>query len=94
MEREALFSISPALYAKFRKLIHQQAGIWLNESRSALLCGRLSRRLRALKMSSLEDYYDLVVEPENHDERVAMINAIATNETRFFRDPRHFEFLE
>lgn len=94
MEREALFSISPTLYTKFQQLIHDEAGIWLGEAKSALLCGRLSRRLRALKLSSLEEYYDLVMEPQSRDERVAMVNAIATNETRFFRDPRHFEFLE
>lgn len=94
IEREALFSISPALYAKFQRLIHDEAGIWLGDGKSALLCGRLSRRLRALKMSSLEEYYELVVEHRHHDERVLMVDAIATNETRFFRDPRHFEFLE
>jgi chemotaxis protein methyltransferase CheR len=94
IEREALFSISPALYLKFQRLIHEEAGIWLGEAKSALLCGRLSRRLRALKMSSLEDYYEFVAQPHQEGERVAMIDAIATNETRFFRDPRHFEFLE
>jgi chemotaxis protein methyltransferase CheR len=94
MERESLFSISPDLYAKFRRLIHEEAGIWLGEGKSALLCGRLSRRLRALKMSSLDEYYELVTRPQQHDERVSMVNAISTNETRFFRDPRHFEFLE
>jgi chemotaxis protein methyltransferase CheR len=94
MEREALFSISAGLYTRFQKLIHQEAGIWLGESKSALLCGRLSRRLRALKMSSLEDYYEFVAHPNHNDERVAMVDAITTNETRFFRDPRHFEFLE
>jgi chemotaxis protein methyltransferase CheR len=94
MEREALFSISPALYTKFQKLVHQESGIWLGESKSALLCGRLSRRLRALKMSSLGDYYEFVSHPNHYEERVAMVDAITTNETRFFRDPRHFEFLE
>jgi chemotaxis protein methyltransferase CheR len=94
IEREALFSIAPALYTKFQRLIHDEAGIWLGDGKSALLCGRLSRRLRALKISSLEEYYELVVDPRHHDERVLMIDAIATNETRFFRDPRHFEFLE
>ena len=45
-------------------------------------------------MSSLDEYYDLVTLPDQHDERVLMVDAITTNETRFFRDPRHFEFLE
>jgi chemotaxis protein methyltransferase CheR len=87
-------SVSPALFGQFQQLIHQETGIWLGDTKSALLCGRLSRRLRVLKMSSLAEYYDLITLPDQHDERVLMIDAITTNETRFFRDPRHFEFLE
>jgi len=93
-EEAAGLSVSAALYAKFQKLIYQETGIWLGDSKTALLCGRLSRRLRALQMQTLDEYYDLVTLPEQDEERVAMIDAITTNETRFFRDPRHFEFLE
>jgi len=41
----------------------------------------------------LREYYQLVVEPDQHEERVLMIDAITTNETRFFRELRHFEYL-
>ncbi len=88
------FSVSPALFGKFQQLIHQETGIWLGDTKSALLCGRLSRRLRVLQIPSLDEYYELVTLADQHDERVLMIDAITTNETRFFRDPRHFEFLE
>jgi chemotaxis protein methyltransferase CheR len=87
-------SLTPALFGRFQRLIHQETGIWLGDSKSALLCGRLSRRLRVLQIPTLAEYYDLVTELDQHEERVAMIDAITTNETRFFRDPRHFEFLE
>ncbi|MGA7895939.1 MAG: CheR family methyltransferase, partial [Candidatus Sulfotelmatobacter sp.] len=59
----------------------------------ALLCGRLFRRLRALEITSLESYYECVSRPEQHEERARMIDAITTNETRFFREPRQFDFL-
>lgn len=88
------FSVTPALFAKFQRLIHQETGIWLGDSKSALLCGRLSRRLRALGLTTMDQYYDLVTLPAQHEERVSMIDAITTNETRFFREPRQFEFLE
>ena len=88
------FSVSPAAFGKFQQLIHRESGIWLGDSKSALLCGRLSKRLRMLQMSSLDEYYDLVTLPDQCSERALMIDAITTNETRFFRDPRHFEFLE
>lgn len=86
-------TVSAALFGKFQQLIYHETGIWLSESKTALLCGRLARRLRELNLSSLREYYQLVAEPHQHDERMLMIDAITTNETRFFREPKHFEYL-
>lgn len=95
IEREiAGVTVTPDLFQKFQRLIHEEVGIWLGDGKSALLCGRLSRRLRVLQIGTLDQYYDIVTDPYQYPERVAMIDAITTNETRFFRDPRHFEFLE
>lgn len=85
--------VSPALYQKFQKLIYDEAGIWLGSSKTALLCGRLSRRLRALHIDSLEDYYQCVTQRDQQEERAQMIDAITTNETGFFRGPKQFDFL-
>jgi chemotaxis protein methyltransferase CheR len=93
LEQPPYPSVSPALFQKFQKLIYAETGIWLGSSKTALLCGRLFRRLRALEITSLKDYYECVAAPEQHEERVRMIDAITTNETRFFREPRQFEFL-
>lgn len=86
-------SVTPALFEKFQKLIYAETGIWLGSAKTALLCGRLFRRLRALEIPSLGIYYECVSQPDQHEERARMIDAITTNETRFFREPRHFDFL-
>src|SRR5208283_5804333 len=57
------------------------------------LCGRLFRRLRELEIASLEIYYERVSQPDQQEERARMIDAITTNETRFFREPRQFDFM-
>ncbi|HTU41980.1 MAG TPA: protein-glutamate O-methyltransferase [Candidatus Aquilonibacter sp.] len=93
-EQPPQLSISPALFQKYQKLIYSETGIWLGNSKTALLCGRLFRRLRELGIASLKSYYELVCRPEQHEERARMIDAITTNETRFFREPRQFEVLE
>lgn len=93
LEQPDYLSVSPALFQKFQKLIYAETGIWLGSAKTALLCGRLFRRLRALRMDSLESYYECVSAPEADDERARMIDAITTNETRFFREPRQFDFL-
>jgi chemotaxis protein methyltransferase CheR len=93
LEQPPHLSVSSALFQKFQKLIYSETGIWLGSSKTALLCGRLFRRLRTLEITSLQNYYELVSQPEQHQERARMIDAITTNETRFFREPRQFEFL-
>jgi len=86
-------SVSPALFQQFQKLIYAETGIWLGSSKTALLCGRLFRRLRTLGITTLKDYYERVSGVDQDEERARMIDAITTNETRFFREPRHFEFM-
>jgi len=86
-------SVSPALFRKFQKLIYGETGIWLGNSKTALLCGRLFRRLLKLGVPSLELYYERVAASDGHEERAVMIDAITTNETRFFREPRQFDFM-
>ena len=93
LEQPPYLSIDPVLFQKFQKLIYSETGIWLGSSKTALLCGRLFRRLRALGISSLATYYECVSQPGQDEERARMIDAITTNETRFFREPRQFEFL-
>jgi chemotaxis protein methyltransferase CheR len=95
LESEASHSsITPEVFRNFQQLIHQESGIWLADSKVALLCGRLSRRLRARSIPTLASYYSLVTQVDEHEERAAMIDAITTNETRFFREPKQFEYLE
>lgn len=94
LEQPPHLSVNPALFQKFQTLIYAETGIWLGSSKTALLCGRLFRRLRALEIASLEGYYDCVSRPDQHEERAQMIDAITTNETRFYREPRQFAFLE
>ncbi|EAU62737.1 CheR methyltransferase, SAM binding domain [Stigmatella aurantiaca DW4/3-1] len=54
--------------------------------------GRLSRRLRELGDLSAEAYLRRV--EGDVTERVQLLDAICTHETSFFREPKHFEFLE
>jgi chemotaxis protein methyltransferase CheR len=93
LEQPPQLTVSPALFEKFQKLIYAETGIWLGSAKTALLCGRLFRRLRELQLDSLALYYECVAGPDQQEERARMIDAITTNETRFFREPRQFEFM-
>jgi chemotaxis protein methyltransferase CheR len=84
--------VTARVFRGFQAVILRESGINLSDAKRALLVGRLGRRLRELGLDSFEDYLGRV--ESSADERVLMLDAIATNETRFFREPGQFEFLK
>jgi chemotaxis protein methyltransferase CheR len=79
-------------FRRFQNVIYSEAGIWLPPAKTALLVGRLAKRLRQHGLKSFKEYYDLIT--HSVEERIQMLNAISTNETHFFREPQHFELLK
>ena len=75
-----------------QKLIFSEVGIDLQSSKKLLVQSRLLKRLLFYKFNSYLDYIRLV--QINSQERIEMINLITTNETYFFREIDHFEFLQ
>jgi chemotaxis protein methyltransferase CheR len=90
----SLVPISEREFRAFQQLIYREAGIHLSGVKQALLSGRLARRMRELKMLRFQDYFERVVQDRSGDELVILLDAITTNETHFFREPRQFEYLE
>jgi chemotaxis protein methyltransferase CheR len=84
-------SLSQRDFRLFQRLVYREAGIHLSDVKRVLVEGRLSRRLRELDLD-FRGYYALVERDE--PERIRLVDAISTNETHFFREPRQFEFLE
>ena len=85
--------ISEDEFLLFQKLIYQAAGINLSPAKKALVCGRLSSRLRQRAINSYAEYYRLLVSGEESAEMQIAIDLLTTNETQFFREPKHFDFL-
>lgn len=89
----AIRPLSEREFGLLRSLIYREAGIHLADVKMALVSGRLTRRLRALGLADFMSYYERVLSDEN-GERKHMLDAISTNETRFFREPKQFEHLQ
>jgi chemotaxis protein methyltransferase CheR len=85
-EREFAFSESD--FAFMKGFAYQHAGIALSDSKRNLVYGRLSRRLRALGLTSFRDYRERLENDSSEIER--FINSISTNLTKFFREEHHF----
>jgi len=83
------FAFSDADFQDLSRLAYQHAGIVLGESKRNLVYSRLSRRLRALNMTTFKAYRDYIV--SNDKEVENFINSISTNHTKFFRESHHFD---
>jgi len=84
-------NLSRIEFNNFQKLILDEIGISLDDSKQELVQSRLYSRMLYYKMSSFSDYLKLVV--KDPQEKTQMINQITTNETYFFREHQHFDFL-
>ena len=80
-------------FSLFRRLIYRIAGINLADTKKALLVGRLQRRLRERRLDNFGDYYRLLSSGQDPGELQTMVDLLTTNETYFFRENRHFDFL-
>lgn len=91
--REYLFC--PADFERVRRLIHERAGINLNESKLNMVYSRLARRLRSLQIDSFAQYLDQLERDAAFSaaEAQEFINALTTNLTSFYREPHHFPVL-
>ena len=80
-------------FALFQRLIYKLAGISLSDAKRVLLVGRLGRRLAHHRFQTYTQYYRLLASGQNPDEVQQMVDLLTTNETYFFREPQHFDFL-
>lgn len=85
------FDFSKSDFEFLARLAYEHAGISLSESKRNLVYGRLSRRLRALGLTSFTAYRAHLEADADEIER--FINSISTNHTKFFREAHHFTHL-
>ena len=86
-------SISDAEFAQFQRFIFDAAGISMADAKKALVTGRLNKRLAAHQLASFGDYFRLLSSGKHPQEVQMAVDLLTTNETYFFRENKHFDFL-
>jgi chemotaxis protein methyltransferase CheR len=98
MENKLSSLVSPVLenheFMWIKDYLYKRAGIVLTDNKHALVSGRLDMRVRSHGFSSYSEYFRLLGKPGNESETLMAIDLLTTNETYFFREPKHFEFLK
>lgn len=89
----AISMFSDLEYGRFRQFVQDIAGINLSDAKKQMVCGRLAKRLQDSKLGSYGEYFRLLESGTRPDELQVAVDLLTTNETYFFREEKHFEFL-
>lgn len=89
MPREAEMDLSD--FRAIATMVEREARISLSPAKLSLVQSRLARRLRSRQLPGFSQYVRLV--EQDREERSAMIAALTTNHTSFFREAHHFDHL-
>jgi chemotaxis protein methyltransferase CheR len=80
-------------YEKYCELIYRVAGIRIADNKRVMVSNRVRRRLRATGIANFAEYFGFLTSPSGRDEMPLFLDAITTNETYFFRDTQHYDWL-
>jgi chemotaxis protein methyltransferase CheR len=81
-------------YHQFRVFLEQQCGIVLGESKQYLVKSRLAPLMSKFGVNSLGELVTRTLSPVERQLRAAVIDAMTTNETLWFRDDYPFKLLK
>jgi chemotaxis protein methyltransferase CheR len=86
-------SLSQASFTAVVELFHSISGIRLSEAKRPLVEGRLNKLAQDRGLRQLDDYVAMLMAERDPEEIVRVVDKLTTNETYFFREPQHFEYL-
>ena len=74
-------------------MFRQVSGIQLSDAKQALVAGRLQKLAQARGLRDVDAYVDQLMREGDAQEMVKVVDKLTTNETYFFREPEHFDWL-
>src|SRR5471032_1638144 len=86
-------TITEREFSQFQRFIYEAAGICMANGKQALVSGRLAKRLAHYQLESYGDYLRLLESRAQPAELQVAVDLLTTNETYFFREPKHFALL-
>ncbi|OYW96139.1 MAG: chemotaxis protein CheR [Alishewanella sp. 32-51-5] len=81
-------------YRQFRDFLEQQCGIVLGENKQYLVKSRLGPLMQRFSIATLSELLAKTMNPFERQLRSAVIDAMTTNETLWFRDTYPYELLK
>ena len=93
-QKPAQVVIKESEYRLFRDYIAKHSGIIIPQEKTYLLETRLSKHMAQAGIDSFGKFYDYIIADKSRQMMQKIVNAITTNETKWFRDTEPWSILE
>jgi chemotaxis protein methyltransferase CheR len=90
----ATIAFSDQEFRTISEIMYAAAGLSYNDSKKSLIHSRLAPRIQKLGLDGFADYIGILENESEAAEFQMAVDLLTTNETYFFREPKHYDLLE
>ena len=90
----ATLPFSDTAFKRIGQIMYDAAGLSYSDSKKSLIQSRLTARIQRLGLNGFDEYIAILEDETQAAEFQMAVDLLTTNETYFFREPKHYELLE
>ena len=90
----ATLNFSTAEFQRIGEIMYDAVGLSYSDAKKSLVQSRLAPRIQRLGLDGFSSYIALLEDEHEPAEFQMAVDLLTTNETYFFREPKHYEVLE
>jgi chemotaxis protein methyltransferase CheR len=90
----ATIPFSDREFKRISDIMYEAAGLSYNDSKKSLIQSRLAPRIQKLGVEGFADYIAILEDESEAAEFQMAVDLLTTNETYFFREPKHYDLLQ
>ena len=90
----AALNFSDREFKRISDIMYEAAGLSYNDSKKSLIQSRLAPRIQKLGVESFAAYIAILEDESEAAEFQMAVDLLTTNETYFFREPKHYDLLQ
>lgn len=87
-------ALSDDTFRRVSEIMYESIGLSFSISKKPLVSSRLAGRIQKIGLPSFDAYVDVLEDHSQVAEFQMAVDLLTTNETYFFREPKHYELLE
>lgn len=91
--KDVVCEIKDDEFLRIQNYLYMETGIHLGPEKKQMIVARLACRLKHYNLSTFSEYLRLVMGGDHDEEKQEIVDLLTTNETYFYREPAHFDFL-